>query len=193
MSIQRALAPLALLFVSGLAACTITTSDPSKENGSPPSSTPAPSSDGDDDPADAPGNPTDDDPTPSTVPAELAGTSWTWTTSGGARRLAFAADGSYESDVFLNGHPGDSCGTEFLTHHAGKVTFDGSKFTLRSSLAERTKTNSCADEVVSKETIDPFVTTYEWRIDDDGTGREALILVDEEMPDAPSHYYRDGE
>ncbi len=189
---RRALATLALLLVSGLAACTSTTTDPSKENGSP-GSTPSPSPRGDDDPAGSPGTANEDDPTPSNVPAELAGTSWTWTTSAGVRRLAFAADGSYESDVFLNGHPGDSCGTEFLTHHAGKVTFEENKFTLRSSLAERTKTDSCTEEVVSKDTIDPFVTTYEWRIDDDGTGREALILVDEEMPDAPSHYYRDGE
>lgn len=187
--VTRSLVCLALVVVSGLTACTITTTDAGNGEGDP-SSTPAtPSEDGGT--PDSPATPSGDASTSSDVPAELAGTSWTWTTSSGARQLAFAADGSYESDVFLNGHPGDSCGTEYLTHHAGKVTFEGDKLTLRSSIAERTKTDSCKDEVVSKETIDPFVTTYEWRIGDDGTGREALILTDEATPDAPAHYYRD--
>ena len=91
----------------------------------------------------------------------------------------------------MNGHPGDSCGTEYLTQHTGKVTFEGNTFTLRSSVAERTKTDSCKDEVVSKETIDPFVTTYEWRIGDDATGREALILTDPVTLAPPSFYYPD--
>lgn len=190
-SLMTSSARLVLVFAFALAGCTIaTTPTKSGDADHDPRTPPTTSSD---DP-ESPATQSDEDPaSDSTVPAELAGTSWTWTTSGGARKLAFGRDGTYESDVFLNGHPGDSCGTEYLTHHAGKVSFEADTFTLRSTIAERTKTDSCKEEVVSKETIDPFVTTYQWRIDDDGTGRRALILTDEEMPDAPSHYYPDGD
>jgi hypothetical protein len=187
----KSLVCLTLVFVSGLTACTITTTDSAEGSGDPSSAPGTPPESGES--PESPAAPSGDPSTSSGVPAELAGTSWTWTTSAGARRLAFAADGSYESDVFVNGHPGDSCGTEYFTHHAGKVTFEADKLTLRSSVAERTKSDSCQEEVLSKETIDPFVTTYQWRLGDDGTGREALILTDETMPDAPSHYYPDGE
>ena len=190
---MQSLARLAFVFAVGLTGCTVTTTSKEPGGGSgDPNGTPA-SSSGDGQSSGSPGTSSGGGSTASTVPAELAGTSWTWTTSSGAHHLAFEIGGSYESDVFLNAHPGDSCGTEYFTHHAGKVTFEADKFTLRSSIAERTKSDSCKDQVLSKDTIDPFVTTYQWRIGDDGTGREALILTDEASPDSPSQYYRDEQ
>lgn len=110
----------------------------------------------------------------STVPPKLAGTSWTWVTGSGAHKVAFASDGGYTSDVFLDAHPGESCGTEYATHREGKASFTGTTLTLESSLSTRTKTNSCSGEVLAKDAIDQEVATYGWRLE---ASPEALVLT----------------
>lgn len=107
-------APLVFL----LAACTVVTNegpDPAGEgdgNGNAEETDAGTTGDA----APSPDSSTDETPDPSaSIPAELVGSPWTWVTSAGAHRLELKADATYTSDVFLNGHPGDSCGTEYFT------------------------------------------------------------------------------
>jgi hypothetical protein len=114
------------------------------------------------------------------VPETVAGRSWTWVTSGGAQQLAFASDGGYTSDVFLNAHPGDACGTEYLTHREGAATFSAATLTLTPRISIRTKTDSCSGNVLAKDAIDPEVKTYGWRLEGGEGGPEALVLTGED-------------
>ena len=122
------------------------------------------------------GDATADGAMPSTTPAELEETAWTWTTSAGAHRLGFDAAGGYTSDVYLDAHPGESCGTEYFTSRAGAATFAGATVTLMSKTSTRTKVDSCSDETLEEVAIDQDVSTYDWRLDDADT----LVLVDED-------------
>jgi hypothetical protein len=116
----------------------------------------------------------------STVPAVLAGTSWTWVTGSGAQELSFGRDGSYTADIFLNGHPGDSCGTEYFTRRSGTATFAGDTLTLTPTASTRTKKDSCSDAVVSEDAIENTVSSYRWRLEDDAGGGKVLVLIDSE-------------
>lgn len=112
----------------------------------------------------------------STVPPALADTRWTWVTSSGAHQLAFASDGEYTSDVFLNAHPGESCGTEYATHREGTATFTDATLTLTSTISTRTKTDSCSGKILAKDAIDQDTTSYVWRVEAGDAGPEALVL-----------------
>ncbi len=112
---------------------------------------------------------------PSSVPAELAGTSWIWVATSGAHALAFT-NTAYTSDVFLDGHPGESCGTEYFTHRSGTVTSTGDSIMLSSNVSTRRKENSCTAAVLSDEPIENEVVTYEWRLEPDESGG-ALVLT----------------
>lgn len=170
----KVLAPVVLL----LAACTVTTtkSDPARDDVGG-DSTQSADAGGGADAAPSPDAGADHEPEPSAIPADLVG-DWTWTTSAGARRLSIAADGTYTSDVFLNGHPGESCGTEYFTQHAGVATVVETKLRLRAPEGTRTKTSSCSNTTLSKEAVDAQDATYGWRVEDDGTGQTSLLLVD---------------
>ncbi len=112
----------------------------------------------------------------STTPEELEETAWTWTTSAGAQRLGFDAAGGYTSDVFLDAHPGEACGTEYVTSRAGRATFAGATLTLASRTSTRTKLDSCSDETLSEAAIEQATSTYDWRL----VGDDTLVLVDDE-------------
>jgi hypothetical protein len=113
---------------------------------------------------------------PSGVPAELAATSWIWVTTSGAHRLTFTKS-TYTSDVFLDGHPGESCGTEYFTRRSGTVTSTGGSITLSSNGSTRRKENSCTAAVLSDEPIEDEVVTYEWRLEHDESGGDGLVLT----------------
>lgn len=172
---------LGLLFASFvlLSACTVKNVETTTDGGSS-SSPPAESaSDG------GGSNATADASTSSgSVPAELVGKSWSWVTGSGGNTLSFTADGKYTSDVLVNGHPGESCGTEYFTHYAGDVTFTADTFTLTSSVATRKKTDTCKDQVLSDDAIDPQSATKKWRLSEgnllvtDETGYEATYYPD---------------
>lgn len=115
----------------------------------------------------------------SEVPADLTGVVWSWVTSSGGTQLEFEADGSYTTAVFLNAHPGESCGVEYFTHRSGAATFDGDSLTLSSTLSKRTKKDSCKDAVLSEETIDEVVATYRWVFERDDSGEASLTLTDD--------------
>lgn len=174
-----------------LAACTVRPSDAGTNpdgakggaangDGTSPGSTAGDAGRAGDAPADTPA---------ATVPEKIAGTSWTWVTSGGAQRLAFASDGGYTSDVFLDGHPGDSCGTEYVTHREGAATFAGATLTLTPAISTRTKADSCSGEVVSLDVIDPVVTTYDWRLESGEADPDTLVLTNADGHEA--RYERD--
>lgn len=127
----------------------------------------APAEDG----GDAPGG----DVMPSTTPAELEETSWTWITSAGAQQLGFDATGGYTSFVYLDAHPGESCGTEYFTSRAGRVTFAGATVTMTSRTSTREKVDSCSDRTLEEVAIDQDTSTYGWRLE----GADTIILVDE--------------
>ena len=114
------------------------------------------------------------------VPGKLAGRTWTWVTSAGAHALTFASDGKYTSDVLLNGHPGESCGTEYFTQYAGTASFKEGSLTLRAPQGKRTKSDSCSNKTLSEEVIEGQEQRYGWRLADEGTGEEALVLSDDE-------------
>ncbi len=130
------------------------------------------------DAAPSPDSSTDETPAPSSsIPAELAANPWTWVTSAGAHRLELKADGTYTSDVLVNGHPGDSCGTEYFTQYAGTATVTGDTLRLQAPEGTRTKTNSCSNTTESKDVIDAQDATYKWRVENDSEGERSLVLV----------------
>ena len=180
----KVFAPLVLL----LAACTVTTNAPDPAgDGEGVTKGDAPDAGTTGDAAPSPDSSTDDSPEPSSIPAELIGTPWTWVTSAGAHRLELKADGTYTSDVLLNGHPGDSCGTEYFTQYAGTATVAGDTLRLQSPDGTRTKTNSCSNTTESKDVIDAQDATYTWRVEDDSEGERSLVLVNGEGHE--SRYY----
>ncbi|MDF2697329.1 MAG: hypothetical protein K0S65_5712 [Labilithrix sp.] len=128
-------------------------------------------------PSPSPSNDAPDNAAPSTVPAELVGRSWSWITSSGGNVLTFTSAGQYTSDVLVDAHPGESCGIEYSTHYAGIATFSDDSLTLRSDVSTRTKRDTCAEKVLSEDRIDAQMTSYEWRLVDDGSGTKELVLV----------------
>lgn len=115
--------------------------------------------------------------TPSgSAPAEVVG-SWTWVTSNGGQSIAFAANGAYTSDTLVNGHPGESCGTEYLAHREGTATFTATTVNLRGAVARRTKSDSCKDAVIAVEDIDAQDDTYTWRVETGTNGARSLVMT----------------
>lgn len=166
------------VLVSTVTACTVVGSDGGSDGGaSTPASPAATEHDGGAGSSDAAA---DAAPAASTTPQELAGTSWTWTTSSGAHKLTFAAGGRYASDVFLDGHPGDGCGTEYFTHREGEASFRGTTLTLASTLSTRTKKDSCAGKVLAEDAIEQDVTSYAWRLERDDDGVRSLVLTSDD-------------
>lgn len=151
---------LMLASVVLLSACTVKGVETTADGGAR-SSPPA------DAPADAPAS-------AGTVPPELAGKTWSWVTSSGGNVLAFTPDGKYTSDVLVDGHPGESCGTEYVTHYAGDVSFTADTFTMRSTVATRKKSDTCKDQVLSEASIEPQDLTRKWRMQDGD-----LLVTDE--------------
>jgi hypothetical protein len=123
-----------------------------------------------------PAEPTEPRPD-SHVPAEVAGRTWWWVSTYGGDALTIAADGDYTSDVFVDAHPGESCGTEFTTHYAGYAVFDGTAVTLTPVTSERTKLDSCDEVVVSVEAFEGDVRVYEWRLESSDWCAEGLVLT----------------
>ncbi len=156
-----------------LAACTVQSSAPS--GGAPETQPPAGEAK-----ADASSSADGGSPVPSTVPTKLVGRVWSWVTTNGAHQLTFAADRTYTSDVFLDGHPGESCGTEYFTRSAGTASFTADVLTLRSDGGTRTKKSSCSATTLSEDVVDPQDSTYRWRLEDDGSGAEVLVLVNDD-------------
>ncbi len=157
-----------LLLLTTLAACTAP-SEPSEPSG----------------PGGGGGTPDDMMPPSSITPTELSGTTWTWTTTAGAQQLAFDAAAGYTSDVYLDAHPGESCGTEYFTYRVGVATFVGADVTLTSTSGARTKMNSCTDVTLEEVELEPETSMYGWRLEDADT----LVLVDEEGVERS--FYRD--
>jgi hypothetical protein len=112
-----------------------------------------------------------------TTPPELVGTSFTWVTSSGGQTLAFPVADHYSSDVLVNSHPGESCGIEYSTHREGIATFSDNMLLLTSNASTRTKTDTCKQAELSKETIDEEIVTYTWRLEKDDKGPSALLLT----------------
>ncbi len=156
-----------------LSACTVQNVDLAKDGGSSAPSPPPAESASDGGGSNANGN-ADASTSSGSVPAELVGKSWSWVTSAGGNVLTFSKDGKYTSDVLVNGHPGDSCGTEYFTHYAGDVAFTADTFTMKSTVSTRKKTDTCKDQVISDETIDPQDVTKKWRMQDGN-----LLVTDE--------------
>jgi hypothetical protein len=155
-----------------LSACQVGNTGDDQGTGESETSHPAPSNDASSPEADG-----SKDPPASTVPAELVGPSWSWITSNGGNVLTFTAAGQYTSDVLVDAHPGDSCGTEYVTHYAGTATFSDRSLTLRSNVSTRTKRDTCDDAVLSEGPIDAQATSYEWSLVDDGSGTMELVLI----------------
>lgn len=171
------LATLTVSLVLLANACTVRTP------GGATTSAPAPSSTATSPPA--PSSPSSE--ASSNTPAEVVG-SWTWVTSSGGQTLAFAADGTYTSDTYVDAHPGESCGTEYLTRREGKAEFGDATLTLQPSASHRKKTDSCKDAVLSDDAIDDEDSAYTWRLETDAsTGAKSLVLVGSDAYEATYH------
>lgn len=165
MGAMKHLATVALVAATTIA-CTVQTK-PSSEGASSPEGAPSA-------PAPTPGP----GPAPGAggaVPEEVVG-EWTWVTGAGAQTVRFEADGTYATDVFLDGHPGESCGTEYFTHRAGVATFTDTTVRLRSNEARRKRVDSCDERTLADDAIDAQDETLEWRRTTDAEGAPVLVL-----------------